>query len=97
LICSKFYLPGLEHFQIKYWVVGFEERNNFSHCDFPRFESNFELKFREAIKVLKASGIYLKYLGVLENYETWSIILPLHLVEIKIISRWFEYKVLKSL
>jgi hypothetical protein len=84
LICSKFYLPGLEHFQIKYWVVGFEERNNFSHCDFPRFESNFELKFREAIKVLKASGIYLKYLGVLKNYETWSIILPLHLVAIKL-------------
>jgi hypothetical protein len=34
--------------------------------------------------VLKASGIYLKYLGVLKNYETWSIILPLHLVAIKL-------------
>jgi hypothetical protein len=49
------------------------------------------------MKMLKASEIYLKYLGVLENYETWSIIFLLHLVIIKIISRWFEFKFLKSL
>jgi hypothetical protein len=42
--------PELEKFEIKYGCEGLEERNNFLHRNFSRFEMNFELKFGE-IKV----------------------------------------------
>jgi hypothetical protein len=35
-------LPVLEQSQIKYGIEGFEERNNFLHRNFFRFEVNFE-------------------------------------------------------
>jgi hypothetical protein len=41
----------LEIFQIKYEFEGFDERNNFLHINFFRFELDFELKFKEASRV----------------------------------------------
>jgi hypothetical protein len=35
-------LPGLEKFQIKYGVEGFEERNNFLQRNIFKFEVDFE-------------------------------------------------------
>jgi hypothetical protein len=37
----------VENFEIKYGFEGFNERNNFLHRNFFRFEVDFELKFRE--------------------------------------------------
>jgi hypothetical protein len=39
---SKRDLPMLENFQIKYKIEGFEERNNFLHINFFRFEIDFK-------------------------------------------------------
>jgi hypothetical protein len=47
LIWSKQDLPVLQKFEIKYVFGGFDERNNFLHMNFSRFEMDFELKFRE--------------------------------------------------
>jgi hypothetical protein len=38
----------LEKFEIKYGFEGFDERNNFLHMNFSRFELDFKLKFRES-------------------------------------------------
>jgi hypothetical protein len=38
LVHSKNDLPELEKFEIKYGYEGFEERNNFIHRNFYRFE-----------------------------------------------------------
>jgi hypothetical protein len=35
-------LPVLENFQVKYGIEGFEERDNFIHRNFFRFELDFE-------------------------------------------------------
>jgi hypothetical protein len=40
-------LPEVEIFEIKYGCYGFEERNNFLHRNFSRFEMDFELKIWE--------------------------------------------------
>jgi hypothetical protein len=40
-------LLGLENFKIKYGCEGFDERNNYLHRNFFRFEMSFELKFGE--------------------------------------------------
>jgi hypothetical protein len=42
LIRLKDGLPLLEKSQIKYGIEGFEERNNFLHRNFFRFELDFE-------------------------------------------------------
>jgi hypothetical protein len=42
-------LPMLEQSQMKYGIEGFEERNNFFHRNFFRFEVNFEWKIRETL------------------------------------------------
>jgi hypothetical protein len=34
-------------FEIKYGFEGIDERNNFPYRNFSRFETEFELKFRE--------------------------------------------------
>jgi hypothetical protein len=44
---SKFDLPELQKFEIKYGREGFEEGNNFLHRKFFRFEMDFELKLEE--------------------------------------------------
>jgi hypothetical protein len=44
------YFPELETFQIKYRFEWFEERNNFLHKNFSRFNVDFEWKFREATR-----------------------------------------------
>jgi hypothetical protein len=51
-ICSNFdrskkEFPELEQFEIKYGCEGFEERNNFLHSNFYRFEMDVELKIWE--------------------------------------------------
>jgi hypothetical protein len=43
---SKNDFPELEKFEIKYDREGFEERNNFLHRKFFRFEMKFELRFQ---------------------------------------------------
>jgi hypothetical protein len=40
-------LPRLENFEVKYGGEGFEQRNNFLHTKFFRFEMYFELKIWE--------------------------------------------------
>jgi hypothetical protein len=47
LIWLKDGLLVLENFQIKYGMEGFEERDNFLHRNFFRFELGFKWKFRE--------------------------------------------------
>jgi hypothetical protein len=42
--CSKKNFPELKKIKIKYDCEDFEERNNFFHRNFSRFETNFELK-----------------------------------------------------
>jgi hypothetical protein len=42
-------------------------KNNFSYCDFSKFEFKFELKFKESKVLLKHSRIKLKYLVFLEK------------------------------
>jgi hypothetical protein len=44
MIRLKYELPVLENFQIKYELEGFEERNNFLHRKFFRFEMGFKCK-----------------------------------------------------
>jgi hypothetical protein len=46
-ILSKHDLPKLENFEIKYDFEGFDERDNFLHRNFSRFETGFELKIWE--------------------------------------------------
>jgi hypothetical protein len=50
-ISTKSHLPKLKKIEWKYGVAEFEVKNNFCYCDFPRFELNLELKFREAKRV----------------------------------------------
>jgi hypothetical protein len=76
-------LPKLKKIGEKYWTSGFEVKNNFDYCNFPIFE----LKFRESKVLRKPSRIELKYLEILERYETWSKTFLLHLVSFTIISR----------
>ncbi len=47
-ILSKLDLHKLEKFEIKYCFKGFDERNNFLHRNFSRFEMDFKIKFRES-------------------------------------------------
>jgi hypothetical protein len=86
LIRSKHYHPSLEKFEIKYQEVWIELGSKLCHCSFFIFEMEFELKTGNQ-KVL----IYFEFqLGYLENSKTlqaWPIILLLHLVQFKIISR----------
>jgi hypothetical protein len=42
--CFKKDIPEIQKFEIKYGCEGFEERNNFLHRNFFRFEIDFELK-----------------------------------------------------
>jgi hypothetical protein len=49
LIQTKTNLSELKKIGIKYSFEGFDERNNFFHRHFFRFEVNFELKNREAL------------------------------------------------
>jgi hypothetical protein len=42
---SKRYPPELKKFLFKYGCEFFDERNNFLHSNFSRFEIDFELKF----------------------------------------------------
>jgi hypothetical protein len=43
----------LEKFKIKYGYEGFEDRNNFLHRNFSRFEMDFELKIWESRSVFE--------------------------------------------
>jgi hypothetical protein len=49
LVLSKKDLLELENFEIKYGCDGFEERKNFLHRKFSRFEMDFELKIWEVM------------------------------------------------
>jgi hypothetical protein len=51
LILSKGGLPLIQKIQIKYEIVENEIRNNFSYWDFSKFETEFELKFKEALGI----------------------------------------------
>jgi hypothetical protein len=41
-------IPEIKKFEIKYVFEGFDERNNFLHRNFSRFEMDFKIKFRES-------------------------------------------------
>jgi hypothetical protein len=43
----------LDKFKIKYGYEGFEDRNNFLHRNFSRFEMDFELKIWESRSVFE--------------------------------------------
>jgi hypothetical protein len=45
---SKKGLPRVKKIELKYGFEGFEERNDFLHRNFFRFEVDFERTFREA-------------------------------------------------
>jgi hypothetical protein len=51
LIQSKYGLPELKKFQIKYSFEVFEIRNNFPYRNFLIFKMDFELKFMEDSRV----------------------------------------------
>jgi hypothetical protein len=48
LVQSKKDLHELKKFEMKYGFEEFDERNNFLHRNFSRFEMYFKLKFRES-------------------------------------------------
>jgi hypothetical protein len=83
LVHSKSDLLVLKQFGYKYWEIGFYKQNHVCYCIFPKFEFKFELKLGIQ-KLLIPFEIKLKYLDVLEKYQTWSKILLLHLVAFKI-------------
>jgi hypothetical protein len=58
-------------------------KKDFDYCNFAKFKFKIELKFREDKVLQKPSRIELKYLEILERYET----LLLHLVSFTIICR----------
>jgi hypothetical protein len=95
LVRSKTDLPGLKKFESKYGEIGFQGRNNFCYCNFPKFKLKYELKFRKDKSYLNL-WINLKYLEVLENYQTWHKIILLHLVAFKIISMVYCFIVFES-
>jgi hypothetical protein len=68
LIWLKDGLLLLEKFQIKYGMEGFEERDNFLHRNFFRFELNFEWKFREASRLDLIEFLH----GTSNLDETWT-------------------------
>jgi hypothetical protein len=48
LIRPKINLLDPQKFELKYGFEGFDERNNFLHRNFSRFEMDFKLKFRKS-------------------------------------------------
>jgi hypothetical protein len=69
---------------------GFEERYNFLHRNFFRFEVDFEWKFREALWFEFEEKLIEFLLGTSNFDKTWSRDLYLHLVINSTLGKEFE-------
>jgi hypothetical protein len=75
---------------IKYLEIGFEVRNNFGYCDFPRFKFKFEFKIQGTKRVVDFFWDLIKIFQGFEFEVSYVYccgkLFPLHLVPFKIIS-----------
>jgi hypothetical protein len=69
----------LEIFEIKYSWEGFEERNNFLHRNFFKFELDFKWKTREASRFKIQSNLLEFLLRTSNLNEIWTKASCLHL------------------